>query len=191
MTGRGWLQVSNMILSVRGNGTPFINRDSVVGKSEASTMCASLEIVQPGPTARRELVERLFIVIWTFFRTRFGSRLTWFSDINLKIKYGPATEFAYAQPKGTGAQIVFFIDNHSSMADVLSTLVHEMAHVFEGLTDGHGSRFFKTYLAMLTVLKCRTLDLSDFGIRRIDVECLGATQFGDEPTIYRETENEN
>ena len=76
------------------------------------------------------------------------------------------------------------------MADVLSTLVHEMAHVFEGLTDDHGSGFFKTYLAMLTLSKCRTLDLSDFGIRRIDVECLGATEFGDEPTINREKENE-
>ena len=85
-----------MGLIVRGNGTPLINRGSVVDKSEASIMCASLKLVQPGPTARRELVEKLFVVIWTFFGTKFGDRLTWFSDINLKIKYGPATEFAYA-----------------------------------------------------------------------------------------------
>ena len=113
MTGLGWLQMSNMRLRVRVNGTPFIIRDSVVDKSEACTMCASIKLVQPGPTARRELVEKLFVAIWTFFRTKFGGRLTWFSDINLKIKYGPATEFAYAQPKRKGVEIVFFIDHHS------------------------------------------------------------------------------
>ena len=69
MTGRAGLQMDNMGLRVRGNGTPFINTDSVVDKSESSTVCASLEFVQTGPTARRELVERLFIVICTFFRT--------------------------------------------------------------------------------------------------------------------------
>ena len=83
--------MDNMGLEVRGNDTHFINRGSVVDKSEVSTMCASLELVQPSPTARREMVEKLFVVILTFSRTEFGSRLTWFSDINLNVKYGPAS----------------------------------------------------------------------------------------------------
>ena len=70
---------------------------------------------------------------------------------------------------GNEIELVFNLFYHTHLIDAVNSLVHVMAHEFAGSRSGHDLRFFRTFLAMVTLLKCQNLDLRDFNLNHSDI----------------------
>ena len=137
----------------------------------AETVVCRTKVVEIGGLLERETVAGLFNTLWSFFSVFFPYRATEYSVLNLNvIDDGQVDKLAFAHTplNGNEIKLVFNLFYHTRLIDAVNSLVHVMAHELAGSRSGNDLRFFRTFLAMVTLLKCQNLDLRDFNLNHSD-----------------------
>ena len=185
----GIIRIFNLLrhMRVRYNPRPF----NIVRES-AETIVSITEGIKNTENICPEYVLSLYRVIVRFFQLAFKNRPTQYRSLRFVIinstkstcayaTYDHRYSFYYSKER---VKIVFNLREHRRPIDVLSTIIHELAHVFAGFRNGHNIEFFRVFLAMVTVLKCSDLNLSPFRISQNDILSLRVSQSALKPRNF-------
>ena len=133
-------------IRIQYNPIPF-----QIVRESADTIGSITEIIQHNETIYTRFVLRLFLIV-QFFQHAFKNRPTQYRSLRFVVindlsrqtcahtTHGNRHRFYYCKER---VKIVFNLCEHQRPIDVLSSIVHELAHVFAGMHNGHNNEFLK------------------------------------------------